>query len=107
MPMHSPSRPGDMVGNMIEELEITVTSAAEHLGVTRQTLNNLINKDSASVSPEMAVRLETVFGSSADNWLRMQANYDATKIRKRKSEITKGLKRFAAAVPKPEQPGLV
>ncbi len=45
MRMHSPSRPGDMVGNMIEELEITVTGAAKHLGVTRQTLNNLINND--------------------------------------------------------------
>ncbi|MCP4183968.1 MAG: HigA family addiction module antidote protein [Hyphomicrobiales bacterium] len=107
MRMHSPRRPGDMVGNMIEELEITVTGAAKHLGVTRQTLNNLINNDTASVSPEMAVRLEAVFGSTADNWLRMQANYDATKIRKRESEITKGLKRFMPSLTKSEQPRLV
>ena len=102
MRMHSPTRPGDMVSNMIEELEITVTDAAKHLGVTRQTLNNLINNDTASVSPEMAVRLEAVFGSTADNWLRMQANYDTTKIRQRESEITKGLKRFGPSMPKPE-----
>ncbi|MEE9376315.1 MAG: HigA family addiction module antitoxin [Rhizobiaceae bacterium] len=94
MPMHSPSRPGDMVGNMIEELEITVTAAAKHLGVSRQTLNNLINNDSATVSPEMAVRLEAVFGSTADNWLRIQANFDATVIRRREAEITEGLVRF-------------
>jgi len=98
MRMHSPSRPGDMVGNMLEELEITVTGAANYLGVTRQTLNNLINNNTASVSPEMAVRLEAVFGSTADNWLRMQANYDALIIRKRKSEITKGLVRFQTRV---------
>jgi addiction module HigA family antidote len=103
MRMQSPSRPGDMVGNMIEELEVTVTDAAKHLGVTRQTLNNLINNDTTSVSPEMAVRLEVVFGSTADNWLRMQAKYDAIKIRKRKSEITKGMKRFTPSVAKSEQ----
>ncbi len=107
MRMHSPARPGDMVGNMIGELEITVTGAAKYLGVTRQTLNNLINSNTSSVSPEMAVRLEAVFGSTADNWLRMQANYDATKIRKREPEITKGLKRFAPTMPKQEQPRLV
>ena len=45
MQMHSPSRPGDMVGRMIKELEITVTAAAQRLGVTRQTLNNLINAE--------------------------------------------------------------
>ncbi len=106
MRMHSPSRPGDMVGNIIKELDITVTDAARHLGVTRQTLNNLVNNDSASVSPEMAVRLEAVFGSTADNWLRMQANHDAAIVRKREGEITKGLKRFVPSSPKSEQPGL-
>ncbi len=107
MSMHQPSRPGDMVGNMIAELEITVTDAAKYLGVTRQTLNNLINNDNTSVSPEMAVRLETVFGSTADNWLRMQANHDAANIRKREPEITKGLKRFVPVSPNPDQPSVV
>lgn len=104
MRMRNPSRPGDMVGNMIRELEISVTDAAGHLGVTRQTLNNLINNRNTSVSPEMAVRLEAVFGSTADNWLRMQANYDASKIRKRALEITKGLNRYVPANEEPELP---
>lgn len=95
MRMHSPTRPGQMVKNMIDEIEsINVTSAAEHLGVSRQTLNNLINNDNASISPEMALRLEAVFGSTADNWLRMQAAYDAAQIRNREAEITKGLQRL-------------
>ena len=93
MAMHSPSRPGDMVGNMIQELGLTVTAAAQHLGVTRQALNNLINNEGTSVSPEMALLLEAVFGSSADNWLRLQAAWDAAQIRKRAGEITKGLRR--------------
>ena len=94
MNMHNPSRPGEMVGNMIKELNMTVTTAVKQLGVTRQTLNNLINHKTSSVSPEMAIRLEAVFGSTADNWLRMQASYDAFKIRQRKHEIKKGLSRF-------------
>ena len=96
MKLQCPSRPGDMVGNMIEELDLTVTAAARHLGVTRQALNNLINNEGTSVSPEMALRLEAVFGSSADNWLRLQAAWDAAQIRKREGEITKGLRRLEA-----------
>jgi addiction module HigA family antidote len=97
MRMHSPSRPGDMVKRMLQEMEISVTAAAEHLGVTRQTLNHLINHESSSVSPEMAVRLEAVLGSTAENWLRMQAAYDAAKVAKRRGELTKGLKRLQPA----------
>lgn len=94
MRMRSPRRPGTMVGNIIDELEITVTDAAKALGVSRQALNNLINNEQTSVSPEMAVRLEAVFGSSADNWLRIQANYDAAKVRKRAPEIQASLQRM-------------
>ena len=94
MPMHSPKRPGRMVRNIIDELDITVTGAAKRLGVARQTLNNLINNEKAAVSPEMAVRLEAVFGSTADNWLRMQANHDAAQIRSKQAGIVKGLKRI-------------
>ena len=94
MPMHNPKRPGRMVRNIIDELEITVTAAAQRLGVARQTLNNLINNEKAAVSPEMALRLEAVFGSTADNWLRMQANHDAAQIRSKQAKIVKGLKRI-------------
>lgn len=97
MRMHNPTQPGRIVKNMIEELDITVTDAASHLKVTRQTLNHLINHENSRVSPEMALRLEAVFGSTADNWLRMQAAYDAARIRRREAEITKGLQRLQSA----------
>lgn len=92
MQMKKPSRPGDMVGALIEELGITVTDAASALGVTRQTLSNLINKPNVSVSPEMALRLEAILGSSAGNWLRMQANYDEMLVRGRSEEILQKVK---------------
>ncbi len=98
MKMKTPTRPGKMVGNMIKELDLSVTAAAQYLGVTRQTLNNLINNDNASISPEMAIRLEAVFGSSAGNWLRMQANYDEALVRDHSQDIVRGLRKYVQVV---------
>lgn len=92
--MRKPSRPGEMLRDMFEEMGLSVTEAAAHLGVTRQTLNNLVNNERASVSPEMAVRLSYVFGSTPEFWLRLQANYDAAAAREKEPEISKGLKRY-------------
>ncbi|GLQ20869.1 HigA family addiction module antitoxin [Algimonas porphyrae] len=97
MRMHNAARPGEMVKNTIEALEVTVTDAAKHVGVSRQTLNNLINQESSCVSPEMALRLEAVFGGAADNWLRMQAVYDAIHVRRRVHNITRDLKPLGTA----------
>lgn len=96
MPMKNPSHPGTIVRNMIEELGLSVTAAAEALCVHRQTLNNLVNLKNG-VSPDMAIRLEAVFGSTADNWLRLQAAHDLARARGREAEIKKGLKRVDAA----------
>jgi addiction module HigA family antidote len=64
-----------MVGDIIGEMGLSIVDAARGLGVTRQQLHNLIAGCSA-VSPEMAYRLEKALGSTADAWLRLQANYD-------------------------------
>ncbi|MDO9307388.1 MAG: HigA family addiction module antitoxin [Mesorhizobium sp.] len=93
MTTKSPPHPGRLVRGAMEELGLSVASAAEALGVTRSALNRVVNGTS-SVSPEMALRLETVIGSSAEAWLRLQAAYDAARVRERAPEITKGLKRL-------------
>ncbi len=49
----------------------------------------------AAISPEMAIRLEKAFGSTADAWLRMQAAYDLAQARKREKRIK--VKRYAPA----------
>src|SRR6185369_8896136 len=80
MPMKNPPHPGRIVRQeCLEPLGLTVTEAAASLGVTRQALNNLVN-EKAGVSPEIAVRLSKVFGSSPDTWLRMQAAHDLARI---------------------------
>ena len=95
MPMKNPSHPGAIVRyDCLEPLGLTVTEAAEVLGVTRQTLNNLVN-GKAGVSAEMAVRLSKAFGSAPEFWLRLQMNYDLAEVRRHEANID--VKRFKKA----------
>ena len=83
----SPSHPGDFIRTeVIEELGLNVTKAAEILGVRRATLSDLLNGN-AALSPEMALRIEKAFGLSMDMLLQMQAWYDASQMRARATEV--------------------
>ena len=84
--MHNPTHPGAIVKSSLEALDLSVTKAAEILGVSRQALSTLIN-ERASISPEMAIRLEKAFGSTAETWLQMQTNFDIWHARQRADEI--------------------
>ena len=84
----TPSHPGDFLRTeVIEELGLSVTQAARVLGVRRATLSALLNGN-ASLSAEMALRIEKAFGLSMDLLLRMQAWYDAARMRARENEIS-------------------
>ena len=94
MRMKNPPHPGRIVRQeCIEPLGLTITEAAERLGVTRQTLNNLVN-EKAGISPEMAIRLSKAFGSSPEVWLGMQMEYDLVQAEKNAGRIK--VKRIAA-----------
>ena len=83
----TPSHPGEFIRmEVIEELGLSVTRAAEILGVRRATLSALLNGN-ASLSPEMALRIEKAFGVSMYMLLRMQSWYHATQMRARADEI--------------------
>lgn len=85
--MKNPPHPGRIIRQeCIEPLGLTVTDAAERLGVTRQALNNLIN-GKAGVSPEMAIRLSKAFGSKPDVWLGLQMEYDLAQAEKHAGRI--------------------
>ncbi len=95
MPMKNPPHPGRTIANAcLKPLGLTVTAGARVLGVARPTLSNVIN-GKAAISPEMAIRLEKAFGSTADAWLRMQAAYDLAQARRREKDIK--VKRVVAA----------
>jgi len=59
---------------------LTITQAAQALGVTRVTLSELVN-GRRGISPEMAVRLSKAFGGSAESWLVQQAQYDLAQVK--------------------------
>lgn len=85
--MKQPAHPGGFVKHeIIEPLELSVTAAAQALGVTRATLSTLLN-ERASLSPEMALRIEKAFGVSMDTMMRMQNSYDIAQTRQRAGEI--------------------
>jgi addiction module HigA family antidote len=68
--------PGELLkAELIEANGLTVTEVASMLKVSRQALSNIINQR-ADVSPEMALRIATVFGGTPELWLRLQAKHD-------------------------------
>ncbi len=87
MPMKNPVHPGRVVrSSCLEPLELSVTEAARILGVTRLTLNNIVN-EKGGISPEMAIRLSKAFGSTPEMWLRLQLAYDLAKARRHEDSI--------------------
>ena len=71
--MHNPAHPGAVLKEWLAD--ISITQAAEHLGITRAYLSRILNEH-ASISADMALRLSVLLGTSADMWLNMQSAYD-------------------------------
>jgi addiction module HigA family antidote len=85
--MKNPPHPGKHVRvTCIEAAGLTVTAAADALGISRQALNNLVN-EKAGISPEMAVRFEKMGWGTAQGWLQLQLNYDLAQVLKRADEL--------------------
>jgi addiction module HigA family antidote len=95
MVMKAPPHPGEVVRELcIDPAGLTVTAAADVLGVSRQSLSELLN-GRAGISPEMAVRLSKAFGGSAESWLRQQMYYDLAQVQKKAAAIK--VKRYEPA----------
>ena len=85
--MKNPSHPGGFIRTEIfEPLGLSVTEAALALGVTRPALSAFLN-ERASLSPDMAIRLEKAFGLKLETLMRMQNAYDIAQARKRAGSI--------------------
>jgi antitoxin HigA-1 len=81
MQMYNPPHPGEIIKELcLEPLDLTVTRAAEALGVSRKTLSAILNGH-AGISPEMAIRLSIAFDTSAESWLNQQLQYDLWRAR--------------------------
>lgn len=76
MLMHNPPHPGEVLKALcLEPLGLSVTDAAEALGVSRKTLSSILN-GRAGISPEMAVRLSIAFDTTSESWLNQQTQFD-------------------------------
>ncbi len=76
-----PAHPGRFVRTVIvEPLGLTVTAAAQALGITRVALSRFMN-ERAALSPEMAIRLDKAFGADMETLMRMQGSYDIAQAR--------------------------
>lgn len=86
-PVETPAHPGSFVkSEVLKAHGLSVTEAADVLGVTRPALSALVN-ERAHLSPEMAIRIEKAFGLSMETLMRMQNSYDIAQARKREGDI--------------------
>ena len=90
-----PTHPGEMLReDFLPDYGLTVASLAEALGVSRQTMNELL-RERRAVSPEMALRLARLFGNSPEFWLNAQRAvdlWDVAKAVKTQVDLIKPLK---------------
>ncbi len=85
--MKNPAHPGGFIKTeIIEPLGLSVTDAAQVLGITRAALSAFLN-ERASLSPDMAIRVQKAFGVSMDTLMRMQNSFDIAEAHSREGEI--------------------
>ena len=78
--MHNPPHPGEVLREWLAD--ITVTEAANRLGVTRVALSRVLN-GSAAVSADMDLRLSKALGTTPGSWYAMQGDYDLWQAQRR------------------------
>lgn len=85
-PNFEPGHVGSFIKDNIIPDEMTVTEAARLLGVDKSTLSKLMNEKS-TLSAEMALRIEKVFGVKMDTLMRMQTRYDTWHMRQKENDF--------------------
>lgn len=94
--MHNPAHPGEILRELyLKPLNVTITQAAEALGVTRKHVSAIVNAR-APITPDMAVRLAAVFATEPELWVNMQAQYDLWTVSKQARPKVKALVKKAA-----------
>lgn len=85
--MYNPPHPGEVIRELcLDPLGLSVTEAAEALGVSRKTLSAILN-GRAGLSPEMAIRLSIAFDTTAESWLNQQTQYDLWQAEQRRAKL--------------------
>jgi addiction module HigA family antidote len=91
--MHNPAHPGEVLREWIPD-GMTVTTAAEQLGISRVTLSKILNTKT-SVTADMAIRLSAWLGTSPESWVDMQSAWDIWQAKQRPQPKIQPLQRAA------------
>lgn len=95
-PKRRPTHPGAILReDVLPDLDVTQGKLSELLGVSRLTVSQLLHEHRA-LSPDMAMRLERLLGTSAESWLRMQEAVDLWEARQQPERFA-AIKRLPAA----------
>lgn len=96
--LHNPPHPAEILKeDILPALGLSITQAAEQLGIARITLSRLLN-GKTSITPEMAIRLHQWLGKnspSPESWLHQQANYDLWQAKQRPRPHIKPIQQLA------------
>ena len=93
----APTHPGEMLReDFVPDYNLSTTGLAEKLGVSRQTVNELLLERRA-VSPAMALRLSRLFGNTPEFWLNAQRAVDLWKAKKENKREIEKIKPLQAA----------
>ncbi|WP_257670600.1 HigA family addiction module antitoxin [Parapedobacter tibetensis] len=91
------THPGEYLReDIIEANGLTISKAAELLGITRANLSKIVNEH-ASITPNMAIKISLVFGGKPDFWLRMQLAYDLREAEREAAINPPNVKKFEYA----------
>ncbi len=96
--MHNPPHPGEVLrGLYLEPLMLTITEAAQRIGVSRKNLSALLHGH-IGVSPTMAIRLGLATGTTPESWLNKQVVYDLWHAKRQERNLRGRVKLFSAKV---------
>lgn len=85
MDMHDPAHPGEILTGWLDDLGLSVTASAKHLGISRVMLSRILHCH-AAISADMDLRLSEALGTSSGFWLKMQVQRDLWEARQQAEE---------------------
>ena len=93
MNMHNPAHPGELLTGWLDDLGVSVTAFAAHLGISRVMLSRLLHGH-AAISADMDLRLAEALGTTPGHWLALQSQRDLWTARQTAKD-RKHIKRMA------------
>jgi addiction module HigA family antidote len=90
-----PTHPGAILReDILPSLNITQTELADRLGVSRRTVSHILHEH-RPLTPDMAIRLAHLLGTTPESWLNMQQALDVWELERKNAQIYEQIKKVA------------